>query len=111
MPEKISKETQEKIQQLQIFEQNLQNLLLQKQAFQFELNETENALKEVEKTKEDIYKLIGQVMLKASKPEIEKELQQRRDILNIRIKSIEKQDSRLKEETEKIREEVMKKIK
>ncbi len=71
--EKISQETQEKIQQLQIFEQNLQNLLLQKQAFQLELNETEHALKEVEKTRQDIYKLIGQVMLKTSKTEIEKE--------------------------------------
>ena len=111
MPEKISKETQEKIQQLQIFEQNLQNLLLQKQAFQFELNETENALNEVKKTKDEIYKLIGQVMLKANKNDIEKELQQKKDILNLRIKSIEKQESQFKEETEKIRQEVMKKLK
>lgn len=109
--EKISQETQEKIQQLQIFEQNLQNLLLQKQAFQFELNETENALDEIGKTKEDIYKLIGQVILKASKPEIEKELNQKKDILNLRIKAIEKQEKQLKEETEKLREEVMKKLK
>lgn len=109
--EKISKETQEKIQQLQIFEQNLQNLLLQKQAFQFESNETENALEEVRKTKEDIYKLIGQVMLKASKQDIEKELSQKKDILNLRIKTIERQETRLKEETEKLREDVLKKLK
>ena len=111
MPDKINKETQEKIQQLQIFEQNLQNLLLQKQAFQFELNETENALKEISKTKEDVYKLIGQVMLKASKSEIEKELNQKKDILNLRVKAIEKQEIQLKEETEKLKEEVIKKIK
>ena len=109
--EKISKETQEKIQQLQIFEQNLQNFLLQKQAFQFELNETENALEEMKKTKEDVYKLIGQVMIKVTKDEIEKELQQKRDILNLRIKAIEKQESQFREETEKLREEVLKKIK
>ena len=45
--EKINPEIQEKIQQLQMMEQNLQQILLQKQAFQFELNETENAGKEV----------------------------------------------------------------
>ncbi len=109
--EKINSETQEKIQQLQIFEQNLQNLLLQKQAFQFELNDTENALGEVGKTKEEVYKLIGQVLIKSSKVEVEKELKQKKDILSLRIKAIEKQESQLKEEVEKIREEVMKKVK
>jgi prefoldin beta subunit len=109
--QKITKETQEKIQQLQIFEQNLQNLLIQKQAFQFELSETENALSEIGKTKDDVYKLIGQVMLKTSKPEIEKELNQKKDILSLRMKSIEKQEAQLKEESEKIRQEVIKKVK
>ncbi len=109
--QKISQETQEKIQQLQIFEQNLQNLLLQKQAFQFELSETENALGEIKKTKDDVYKLIGQVMLKASKAEIEKDLSQKKDILSLRVKAIERQESQLKEESEKIKQEVMKKIK
>ena len=108
---KIDQETQEKIQQLQIFEQSLQNLLLQKQAFQIELSETENALKEVEKTKDDIYKLIGQVMIKASKQEIEKEFKQKKDILNLRVKSIDKQETQIRGELEKLREEVMKKIK
>ena len=41
---KIDAETGKKIQELQILEQNLQNLLMQKQAFQIELNEIENAL-------------------------------------------------------------------
>jgi len=108
--QKINQETQEKIQHLQIFEQNLQNLLLQKQAFQFELNETENAFEEIKKTKEDVYKLIGQILIKAAKPEIEKELQQKKDLLNLRIKAIEKQESQLKEETEKLRQDVMKRI-
>lgn len=108
---KIDQETQEKIQQLQIFEQSLQNLLLQKQAFQIELSETENALKEIEKTKDDVYKLIGQVMIKASKQEIEKEFKQKKDILNLRVKSIDKQETQIRGELEKLREEVIKKIK
>jgi len=109
--DKISKELQEKIQHLQILEQNLQNLLMQKQAFQFELNETENALAEVKKTQEDIFKMVGQILIKASKEEIEKELSQKKDILSLRAKSIEKQESQIRETAEKLREEVLKKIK
>jgi prefoldin beta subunit len=108
---KINKETQEKIQELQFLEQNLQNLLLQKQAFQIELNEVENALAEVGKTKDDIYKIVGQVMLKAEKSEIEKELKEKNDILSLRLKSIEKQENSFKEKIDKIREEVTKEIK
>ena len=40
---------QNKIQEMQMLEQTLQNLLMQKQAFQMEFTETESALKEVEK--------------------------------------------------------------
>ena len=60
--QKINSDTQEKIQQLQILEQNIQNILFQKQAFQFELSETENALKEVEKSQEDVFKLVGNIV-------------------------------------------------
>ena len=108
---KITQEDQEKIQQLQIFEQNLQNLLLQKQAFQLELNETENALEEVKKTKEDVYKMAGQIMIKVPKKQVEEELGKKKDILSLRTKSIEKQEEQFTQEAEKLKEEVMKKIK
>jgi prefoldin beta subunit len=107
----LDKETQEKIQELQSLEQNLQNVLIQKQAFQFELNETENALNEIEKSGDEVFKIVGQIMIKSSKQEIQKELKQKKDILSLRLKSIEKQESSLNEELEKIKEEVMKKIK
>jgi len=107
----IDKETQEKIQELQAYEQNLQGLLMQKQAFQMELTETENALSEISNSKEDIFKLIGNIMIKTSKEKTEKELSQKKDILSLRLKSIEKQESQLSEELEKLKEEVMKKIK
>lgn len=103
---KFNKDTQEKIQELQVLEQNSQALLMQKQAFQLELQETENALKEVEKTKDDVYKITGQIMLKASKEEVEKELKEKSHLLNLRLKSIEKQESSFHERLEKIRHEI-----
>ena len=54
----------EKIQQMQFMEQNLQSILMQKQAFQMEISETTSALNEVEKSKDDVYKIVGQLMIK-----------------------------------------------
>lgn len=108
---KISKEVQEKIQELQIFEQNLQQFLIQKQAFQLELSETSSALAELENTKDDVYKIVGNIMIKSGKSEIQKELKEKKDIIDLRLKSLDKQESSLREKTDKLREEVMKSIK
>lgn len=107
---KLNKETQEKLQELQILEQTFQSLLMQKQAFQLELNETENAFSEVSKTKDEVYRIVGQVMLKTDKNEIEKEMKEKKDILLLRIKSIEKQENVLKDKLEKLREQVTKEV-
>jgi len=107
----LDKATHEKIQELQILEQNFQQISIQKQAFQLELNETESALTEIEKTNEDVYKIVGNIMVKMGKSDILKELKEKKDILSLRFKSIEKQESSFREKTEKLREEVVKSMK
>ena len=108
---KIDKETQEKLQDLQLAEQNLQNFLMQKQAFQIELNETEEAIEEVKKTEEEVYKIAGQIMIRAKKAEILKELEEKRTILGLRIKSIENQEKNFSEKSEKLKREIEAKLK
>ena len=95
-----------KIQEMQILEQNLQNLLLQKQAFQMELSETKAALKEIEKAKDEVFKIIGQLMIKTNKDKVKKDLSDKQKILDMRIKTIEKQESTLSKKIEEIREEL-----
>jgi len=107
----MNKETQEKIQELQIFEQNIQSLVIQKQAFQMELSETENAISEVGKSKDEVYKITGSIMLKTDRSEVEKELKEKKDILSLRLKSIEKQELSIREKLDKLREEVVKGMK
>jgi len=107
----IDKETQQKIKQLQIFEQNFQAILMQKQAFQMELTETENALTEIAKSKDDIYKMIGQIMIKTDKNKVESELKRKQELLSLRLKTFEKQESELTKQLEDLRKEIMKKIK
>ncbi len=104
------KDKDKKIQEMQILEQSLQNILLQKQAFQLEISETTSALKEIESSGDEVFKIIGQLMIKTEKSKIKQELIDKEKILEMRIKSIEKQENSLTEQVEKIREEVMKLI-
>ena len=95
-----------KIQEMQILEQRLQNSILQKQAFQMELAETSSALKEIEKSGDEVYKIIGQLMIKAEKSKIHEELLEKQKILELRIKTFEKQENSLTEQLEKLRDEI-----
>ena len=99
---------EKKIQELQILEQNLQNILLQKQAFQIELRETQAALKELEKSGEEVFKIIGQLMIKTDKKEMKEELFNKEKIIGLRIKSFEKQENTLSEKLDRLEKEVLK---
>ena len=107
----MDKQTQEKIQELKSYEQVFQNILIQKQVFQVELIETENALNEILKSKDDIFKLIGNIMIKADKKKTEEDLKNRKDLLLLRLRSIESQEKDLTDKTEELKKEVTKKLK
>jgi len=102
----VNQDTQEKIQRLQMIEQNLQNFMAQKQQFQSQLFELENALKELGTTSQ-AYKIIGNIMVASDKEALTKDLEQKKEIAELRISSIEKQEKQLKEKAKKIQEEVM----
>jgi prefoldin beta subunit len=95
--EKIDKKTQEKIQEIQLIEQTLQNLLFQSQTFQIELNETISAIEEIKKTNKEVYRVVGNIMISSKKEDIEKELEEKKNILDLRIKSFEKQEKILRD--------------
>ncbi len=106
----IPKETQESINKLQMIEQNVQSLLMQKQQFQAQLFEVESALKEIEKT-DEAYKIVGNVMIKTDKAVLKKELDAKKEIVDLRIKNIDKQEKQLKDKAETLQKEVMSKLK
>jgi len=98
----------DKIQQIHLMESNLQNLFMQKQAFQMELSESQSAIKEIENSGEEIFKIIGQLMIKTDKQKTKEELSNKERILKLRIKTIEKQEDSLTEKMENLRKEVIK---
>ena len=106
----VSKETEQKIGQLQMFEQSLQTFLGQKQQFQVQLVEVESALGELESTNK-AYKIIGNIMVENDKNELKADLQSKKEMLELRIKTMEKQESQVRERASKLQFEILKKIK
>jgi|APSaa5957512622_1039677.scaffolds.fasta_scaffold64372_3 prefoldin beta subunit len=101
---------QKKVAQLQMTEQRLQNFLMQKQNFQGQLLEIENALTEA-KDAEEVYRIFGQIMIKADKDKLNKELGDKKDLLDKRISEIDKQEAKIREEIAPLQEEVMGSVK
>ncbi|MEM4703076.1 MAG: prefoldin subunit [Candidatus Pacearchaeota archaeon] len=100
----MNKENENLLEQLQVTEHNLQNLALQKQVFQLELLEVTNAIEELEKMKgEEVYKIIGSAMFRAEKNELKKELKKKIEVMELRIKAIEKQEEELRKKLLKAR--------
>src|SRR3989344_1795056 len=101
----------QQIQKLQQLEQNMQSFMMQRQSFQSQFLDTENALKEMQTPQKEVYKIMGTIMISVSQEEIKKELEEKKEILNLRIISIEKQEDILKKESDKIKKEVMNNLK
>ena len=99
------------LQEMQILEQNLQNLLFQKQAFQMELTETQSAIMEIENSGDDVFKIIGQMMIKTEKSKMQEELKNKEKILELRLKKIEREERSFTGQLEKIRDNFIQEMK
>ena len=103
----MSEKTEEKISQLQMYEQSLQNILMQKQHFQSQISEMDSALKELNGSSES-YKIVGNIMVKTGKDELKKDIEEKNSSLKIRIGALEKQEKSIKEKAESLQKEIMK---
>ena len=105
----VSKETEQKISQLQMFEQSLQSFLGQKQQFQLQLVEVDSALNELSNT-DKAYKIIGNIMVESDKGELKSDLQSRKEMLELRIRTMEKQEAQVRDRAQKLQSEILTKI-
>jgi len=107
----LDQDTQTQIQQLQMLEQSFQQLLMQKNAFSMEANETDLIIKEVEKTTGEVSRIIGQqVVIKSTKEEILEEMKNKKKLIDTRMKSIDEQEKEFSDKIEELRSDIMKKI-
>ncbi|MBI2565262.1 prefoldin subunit [Candidatus Woesearchaeota archaeon] len=101
---------QDKIQQLQLIEHNMQSIMSQKQQFQSQIIEIDNALKEINST-EKAYKIVGNIMVLTSSEDLKKDLSQKKELSQLRVQAFEKQEKKLKEQAQKLQEEVLQSLK
>ncbi|MEK6917050.1 MAG: prefoldin subunit beta [Nanoarchaeota archaeon] len=106
----MNKETKEKLEQLQNLEQNINSLLAQKQQFQSQQLEIENALEQIKDT-DKVFRIIGNIMVAAKKDEVKKDLKEKQDIVELRLKTLEKQETKFREKASELQKDVMKEIK
>lgn len=80
---------QAQLMQLQQLQQQLQMILMQKQSVETELKECKKALEELEKSSSDeVYKLVGGLFVKRKKEDVKKELEEKVETLELRVKNI-----------------------
>jgi prefoldin beta subunit len=108
MPE-TTEETKNLINQFQNYQQQLQSILIQKEGLKLQNIEIERALEELNATtQKTAYKITGQIMINKPVDELKKELDETKESIGLRIKSLEKTEERvnnkLKELQSKLKE-------
>ena len=90
------------LQDLQQKQIELQNYIYQRQALELQLNEINSALEEIEDSKES-YELIANIMIKRSSERIKEKLNEKKELLEFKIKSIKNIEKKLEQEIEELR--------
>ena len=103
-------DTQEKITQLQNLEQNINTLIAQKQQYQSQNMEIENALSQIDST-EKVFRIIGSIMVASTKEDVKKDLGEKKEIVDLRLKTIDKQEEKLRAKATELQQDVLKDMK
>ena len=101
---------QDKVQQLQLIEQNIQQLLVQKQSLQSQLIELESAVEELGSS-EEAWRIVGNVMVKTDPKKLKESLSEKKKVLDLRIKTVEKQEEKLRAKAQELQQSVVEKMK
>jgi len=97
--EKIPPAIQEQLVRIQQLQQTFQAVVAQKQQLEAELIGVEQALEELEKLSGEatVYKAVGPLLIKVSRDAMIAELKEKKDLLDMRISVLSKQEERTRE--------------
>jgi len=107
MDTQMPKQLQDKIAQFQTLQNQLQMMSMQKQQLYMQSADTENALKALEGVSgEKVYKVAGPLLIETTKDASEKKLKEDKELCDTRMKMIEKQETKLTEKLDELRNEL-----
>jgi len=108
----FSKEDQDDIIKFQQTQQQIQVLFMQKQNLQLQSAEIEGALKELENSKEkEVFEVIGNIMVKKPKKEVFDSLKEKKELIDLRMSTIDKQAEKLNEKAVELQKKLASHIK
>lgn len=91
---------------LQTQNQQLQAIMMQKQALTIQGREIEKALEHIELASDDIYRTVGPILIKTSAKDIKSHLEEEKEEIGLKIKTIESQEKRLKDKLKESQEKI-----
>ncbi len=108
MSGELPPQVQNQLAQLQQLQQQAQAVMSQKAQIEGLIRETEAALKELEKSGDDavIYKSVGELLFKADKAKLTEELKERKDMMELRLKTMAKQEERIQSRFTQLQEQL-----
>ncbi len=106
MADQLSPEMERDLVEYQNAERQLQSVLLQKHQLQLQLNEITLALEELEKAKADVFKAAGSIMVKTTKEEAQRDLKEKKELFDIRVKALSQQEEKMKTSLMKIQKKI-----
>lgn len=108
----IPPKVQERIQRLQQLQNTMQQLLIQKQRIEMELAESKKALENLEEVSDDakVYKSVGAILVEKPKEKVVKELIERKEFLEMRLKILLKQENKTKEKLDGLQQTLQKEL-
>ncbi len=105
----VPPELQHKLMRLQQMRDQLQNVTLRRQQMELELREVEGALEELGKLPPEttVYKSTGVLFYKSDHDKLVSELTDRKETLELRVKTIQHQEDSAKKQFEAYRKQVV----
>lgn len=105
-------ELKDKLAQYQNLQNSMQAFMIQKQEIMQKLNEVDEAINELDKySGGKIYKICGTILVETNKEDSMVKLKEEKEISEVRIKSLERQEVKLKEMVSKLGSEIQTAIK
>lgn len=101
--------TTSKVNQLQLLQQNLQNILLQKQQVESSLIELNSASAELQQT-DKAYRIVGKIMIASPKEALLVEINQKKEIAELRLKNVIQQEENIKNNLELLQKEAVREL-
>ncbi len=112
MAQRIPPDLEPLLIKAQQLEAQLAQVAKQREVAEAELREIERTLATLEKLPDDatLYKSEGYVLVKVSKDDVKKDLEERKELLEVSVNSLRKQEEKIREELVKLRKEINMKL-